>query len=252
MRRGFDSGSTRTTSNPAFRGGSVFQQVAGPYESGMTLRGAALKTGVLLLIATATAAWSWSNLFGTPGALLWLIGAMIGGFVLALVISFKPKTAPFLSPVYAAVQGVFMGAISAQYASLYEGIVVQAIGATLAVAAVMLTLYATGIIKVTRRFTMVIVGAMLGILVFYLASFVLGFFGINSPLGDPSPLGIGISVVIVIVAALSLALDFELINRGAQTGAPKYMEWYGAFALMVTLVWLYLEILRLLSLLRRA
>lgn len=253
MRRGFDSGTS--TSNPALRGGSVFQQVAGPYEAGMTIRGAAMKTALLLLIAVITAAWSWSNLVGTPIAGIAIIGSFIVAFVLALVIGFVPKTAPFLGPVYAAIKGIALGAISAFYAAEFDGIVIQAIGLTFGVLGAMLFAYTTGIIKVTRRFTMMVFAATVGIMLFYLGSFVAGFFvpGLREQLFfEPSLLSIGISLFVVVIASLNLAIDFEVINRGAQSGAPKYMEWYGAFALTVTLVWLYLEILRLLSLLRRA
>jgi uncharacterized YccA/Bax inhibitor family protein len=174
--------------------------------------------------------------------------------VVALATIFRPQWSPYTAPLYALVEGVFLGLISEIYENAFSqpGLVLQAIGATVAVFATMLFLYKARIIRVTARFRAIVLSATIGIAVFYLVSIVISLFGVQVPfLYDASPLGILISVVIVGVAALNLVLDFDFIERGAQAGAPKFMEWYGGFGLLVTLVWLYLEMLRLLSRLRR-
>ena len=183
----------------------------------------------------------------------WLIVAFLVGLGVGLVTTFKPKVARFTAPIYALVFGTVLGAISAVYNQSYNGIVVQAIGATLGVFLVMFVLYATRIVKVTPKFALMVICATGGIAVMYLVTMIASIFGAEiSFWNDPTPLGIGISVVIVIVASLNLALDFNFIEKASQQGAPKYMEWYGAFGVTVTIVWLYLEILRLLSLLRQS
>lgn len=173
-------------------------------------------------------------------------------FIAAIVLTFKKELAPALSITYAVLEGAALGGISAMFESAYNGIVFQAITLTFAVLLVMLLLYKTRIIRVTERLRSVIIIATVSIAAVYLISFILGFFNIRLPfLYDVSPIGIGISVVITIVAALNLLLDFDFIEKGSAANMPKYFEWYAAFGLLVTLVWLYLEILRLLSKVRR-
>jgi len=180
-----------------------------------------------------------------------LVGA-IGGLVLALIISFKATLAPYLSLPYAACEGLAIGGFSAVLEKRYPGIAIQAVGLTFGVLAAMLLAYTLGIIHVTQRFRAIVVGATGAIALLYLVSFVLGFFHVGVPfLNSASPLSIGVSLVIIAVAALNLALDFDLIQTGVAQGAPRYMEWYAAFGLLVTLVWLYLEILRFLSKVRQ-
>mgnify|MGYP006196212371 CR=1 FL=1 len=186
---------------------------------------------------------------GYDGAMQWAIVGAIGGFVLALITSFKPAVSPYTSPIYAALEGLFLGAISAVFEAHYPGIVPQAIALTLGVLATMLLAYRSGLIKVTENFKLGIVAATGGIFLLYLVNIGMRLFGFEGMgfIHDSSWLGIGFSAVVVVVAALNLVLDFDFIEQGVERGAPKYMEWYGAFGLLVTLVWLYLEILRLLS-----
>jgi len=182
----------------------------------------------------------------------WLFVVALVALGFAFVTIFKPRIAMFTGPIYAVAEGAVLGAISAMYNVQYNGIVLQAVLATLSVFAVMLFLYATRLIRVTKRLRMMVIGAMLGIFVMYMLSFVAQLFGASvSFLDSPSPLGIGISVLIVGVASFNLMLNFDMIESGVVAKAPRYMEWYGAFGLMIALVWLYLEILRLLSLLNR-
>ncbi len=181
---------------------------------------------------------------------LLLIAGGIGGFILALVIVFNKTKAPILAPIYAILQGLFLGGISAFFEAMFPGIVLKAVMLTFAVLFSLLFAYKTKVIKVTQKFRAGVFAATAGIAVAYLASFVLGMFGINmSFMHGGGTIGLLISVGIVIVAALNLVLDFDFIDRGAEARLPKYFEWYGAFGLMVTLIWLYLEILRLLALL---
>ena len=172
----------------------------------------------------------------------------IGGFVAALVTVFKKEWAPVTAPLYALVEGFFLGAISAMYNFMYEGIVLQAVMLTFGTLFALLFAYRSGLIKATENFKLGVVAATGGIALVYLATIVLGFFGVSIPLIHESGLvGIGFSLFVVVIAALNLVLDFDFIETGVEQGAPKYMEWYGAFGLMVTLVWLYIEFLRLLS-----
>jgi uncharacterized YccA/Bax inhibitor family protein len=179
-----------------------------------------------------------------------MMGGAIGGFILAMIISFIPKSAPALSPIYAVLEGLFLGGISAFFEARFPGLVMRAVGLTFGVFAVMLFIYRSRIIRVTNKFRIVIMSAMGGIMLVYVASFIMSLFGAHMAfLAGNSTFAIGFSLVVVAVASFSLMLDFDMIERSAAMGAPKYMEWYGAFGLMVTLVWLYLEILRLLSML---
>lgn len=217
----------------------------------MTIQGTVSKTLILLALAVAGAATIWGPAVSDPQApvvTMGLWGGLIGGFIMAIVTSFKPTWAPITAPIYAMLEGVFLGAISAYFNTVYPGIAIQAVGLTFGTLFMLLILYRAGLIRATPRFRRMVIAATGAIVLFYLASMVMRLFGTEmSILYDSSPLGIGISLVIVAVAALNLVLDFDLIERGAASGAPKHMEWFGAFALMVTLVWLYLEMLRLLA-----
>jgi len=214
----------------------------------MTIDGTVNKSFITLAILLGAAFVTWSMFFNGQNVTPFMIGGAIGGLVVALIVSFKATTAPYLVPVYAALEGMFLGGLSATYESLYNGITLQASLLTMCVFVALLLAYKARIIKATENFKLGVFAATAGIMLLYLASFVLGFFGITIPyLHDNSLIGIGISLVILVVAALNLVLDFDFIESGAQQGAPKYMEWYGAFGLMVTLVWLYIEMLRLLA-----
>lgn len=231
------------------------ENVAFGNSGAMTIGGTATKTLLLLLMVIAGAAYTWKLYYNaiTPQSITgWLYGGLIVAFILAMIISFKPKTAPFLAPIYAAGEGLALGGISAiineQFALTYPNIVTNAVALTLVTALVMLTIYRSGIIKVNGTFMKVLSIAMISILVFYVGSWLVSLFGVNlSMLHNSSPLSIGISFIIVGVAAFSLLADYEFIKQASAAGAPKYMEWYGAFGLVVTLVWLYMEILKLLA-----
>jgi uncharacterized YccA/Bax inhibitor family protein len=236
-------------------------------EARMTIGGSMVATLVLfvLLLITATIGWmqvtqteTTTIVQGVPETSVstnfpgWVWFPVLAAVILGFVTVFKPKLARITAPLYALGYGFALGAISHMYNLQWDGIVLQAVGATFAVFAVMLFLYATRIIKVTKRYVMVVVAATAGIFVMYMVTWIATLFGADIAFwNDPTPLGIGISVVICIVAALNLGLDFAFIEQASNAGAPKYMEWYGAFGLTVTLIWLYLEILRLLSLLRQ-
>ncbi|MDP4183866.1 MAG: Bax inhibitor-1/YccA family protein [Bacteroidota bacterium] len=243
------------SSNPVFNN-KIFQNAAVDSREGMmTIQGAMNKTALLLLFAVLSAGFVWNKFFAfaslaqaVSGVSMWLLGGAIGGFILAMIISFSPRRAPILAPIYAVLEGLFLGGISAIFEARYPGLVMRAVGLTFGVFAVMLFLYRSRIIRVTNKFRMIMVAAIGGIMLVYLVSFIISFFGVHiSFLTDSSRLGIGFSLLVVGIAAFSLMLDFDLIEQAASQGAPKYMEWYGAFGLMVTLVWLYLEILKLLA-----
>lgn len=221
----------------------------------MTANGTFAKTFVLFLVVLVGGAFGWQqtsvspiNEIRIPG---WVWLCTLAGLGLALVCIFRPKLAPFLGPLYALAQGVFLGAISKAFEVRWDGIVFQAVLATIGVFFATLALYVFGVVKVTRKFQAVVIGATLGIFVMYLLGFLLSIVGVDMVFwNDPTPIGILVSVGICIVAALNLFLDYEFIRQATVQGAPKYMEWYGAFGIMVTLIWLYFEVLRLLSLLR--
>ena len=237
------------SSNPVLREKTFTGQIV--TGQAMTLQGTVNKTGLLLLCVVVSAAWTWGlGHSETPEAAFpWMMGGLIGGLVACLATVFKPNWSPITAPVYALLEGLVLGGISALFEKSYPGIAIQAVGLTFATLFVMLLAYKTGIIRATRGFKLGVIAATGAIFLVYMVDVGIRLFlhtsvpGLNSA----TPLGIGISVVIVIIAALNLILDFDLIETGARMGAPKYMEWYGAFALMVTLVWLYLEILRLLG-----
>jgi uncharacterized YccA/Bax inhibitor family protein len=240
------------TRNPVLKPGT-FSGYARPMElgEGMTIQGTVNKTGFLLLLAFASSAWVWRMFYtsGDPSVVgPYVLAGAIGGLVVALVTVFKQTWAPITAPVYALLEGLVLGGVSAMFESLYHGIVLQAVGCTFGVLACMLLAYKSGLIRATEKFKVGVIAATGGIVLVYVASFVLGFFGVQIPgIFGNGPVGILFSLVVVGIAALNLVLDFDAIERGAAGGAPKFMEWFGAFALMVTLIWLYLEILRLLS-----
>jgi len=241
------------TSNPALNENTFDGRVAIAGEA-MTLQGTVNKTGVLLLCVVITSAWTWgiAHSQAPEAALPWMMGGLVGGLVFALVTIFKKEWSPITSPIYALCEGLVLGGISALLERTYPGIAIQAMGLTFGVTAVMLMLYRTGVLRATPKFTVGVVAATGGIFVVYMVDLVLGMFGRHVPLlNSAGPLGIGVSAVIVIIAALNLILDFDFVETGVHARAPKYMEWYGAFGIMVTLVWMYMEILRLLSKVRQ-
>jgi uncharacterized YccA/Bax inhibitor family protein len=222
----------------------------------MSVGGTVQVTAILFGLLLLSAVFGWASV---PGVVegepvefpaIAIVGVLVG-FAAVIACAFKPHLAKYLGPVYALAEGYFVGAVSKAYENYQDGIVVQAAGATVAVFAVMLFLYSSRIIKVTDRFRRIVIGATVGIMVFYLVSFVINLFGGGVPfLQSTSLFGIGFSFLVAGVAAFNLALDFDFIERGAKAGLPKTMEWMGALGLLVTIVWLYLEILRLLSKLR--
>ncbi len=223
------------------------------HDNAMSVKGTLQKFGFLLIMVLGSSFYSWKE-FAEGGSVMPLIltGA-IGGLIVAIVISFKKEWSPFLAPAYALLEGLFVGAISAYYSAAFAAqapnIIINAVGLTLGTAVAMYLLYSFRIIKATEKFKSIIFTATAGIAIFYLIVWVMRMFGFDnfSFLHEGSLLGIGFSLFVVAIAALNLILDFEMIEQGSALGAPKYMEWYGAFGLMVTIVWLYLEILRLLS-----
>lgn len=241
------------TSNPTLND-KVFTSLSGAQGETMTLEGTVNKTGILLLCAVATAAWTW-HLAMNPATLpldyLLLVVGLIGGLIFALVTTFKKSWSPVTAPIYALLEGLVLGGISATLEQRYPGIAIESVSLTFGTMFVLLLAYRSGMIKVTQKFRLGVVAATGAIFLFYMVEIVLGFFGIHFVAVNGSGLmGIGISLVIVGIASLNLVLDFDFIERGVAAGAPKYMEWYGAFGQMVTLIWLYLEMLRLMAKLR--
>ena len=250
--KGGSATATQTTWNAPITDGPV-----SPWRSAnpMTANGAMSATLFLmvLLVGAATFGWSSVQTIGVGEAISfpsWAMIAFIVGFASVLVATFKPTTARFLAPVYALAQGAVVGAISKVFNIQYPGIVLQAVGATIGVFVVMLTLYRTGILRVTDKFRRIVIGATLGLAAFYLFSFIAGFFGANLIPTGSSTMSIGFSVLVAGLAAMNLALDFDFIDKAEAAGAPKHMEWFAALGIMVTLVWLYLAILRLLAKMR--
>jgi uncharacterized YccA/Bax inhibitor family protein len=222
----------------------------------MTVGGTVSATAVLLVILLMGGGLGWSQVKTIDGEVssfpAWLLIGLLGALGIAFLTIFKPKLARFTSPVYALLEGLVLGAISHVYEAQWNGIVVQAVGLTVGVLAILLFLYATRVIKVTDKLRTGIIAATGAVFVVYLVAIVLSLFGVGvSFLNDGGPVAIVFSLIVVGIAAMNLVLDFDFIERGAAAGAPKYMEWYGAFGLLVTLVWLYLELLRLLGNIRR-
>jgi uncharacterized YccA/Bax inhibitor family protein len=244
------------SSNPALKE-DTFRQFGRPGTGAvakpMTIEGTVNKTGILLLLAVISASFTWTQVLAPGGAAFigpLLIGSLIGSLIVSLVTIFKPSASPYTAPVYAVLEGLLLGAISAVFNVRYPGIAAQAIGLTFGTLGVMLVAYRSGLIRATEKFKLGVIAATGAIALYYIVAMVAGMFGATAllgPLYSSSPLGIGVSLVIVVVAALNLILDFDFIEQGANYRAPAYMEWYGAFSLMVTLVWLYLEMLRLLA-----
>jgi uncharacterized YccA/Bax inhibitor family protein len=223
-------------------------------ENAMTLQGTVNRIAFLLLIVFAGAIFTWWRFnvtqdFASVAVYFWV--GLIGALAIAITLAFKKPWAPYLAPAYAALEGLSLGGLSALLDVSYPGIAFEALLLTFGILAVLLVVYTTRLIKVTENFKLIIVAATGGIALFYVISLVLSLFGIRAPLiQDNSLLGIGFTLAVVVIASLNLVVDFDFIEQGVARGAPKYMEWYGAFGIIVTLVWLYIELLRLLSKLR--
>ncbi len=231
----------------------IFNKTAGfADDTTMTVNGTLNKFGFLFLMVLASASFAWYQFANGKDVTALMITGAIGGLIVAIVLAFKPIWAPYLAPAYALLEGLFIGGISViinyTLAESYPGIIMQAVGLTFGVAISMFLLYNFRIIKATERFKSIVITATMGIAMFYLIAFGLSFFSIDIPfLHEGGWMGIGFSLFVVAIASMNLILDFDRIEQGSEMGAPKYMEWYGAFGLMVTIVWLYIEILRLLS-----
>lgn len=256
------------TANPVFRESAFSHEAVtlrerpgavAPRSTTMTVAGTALKTGFLLVLCIAAAAASWWLVLGSPALAMPVgIGGAIVGVILGLIVGFVPKTAPYLAPVYALAEGAFLGVISLIVARSFPGgagagIVFQAVLITFGILAALLAGYAFGFVRLGGTATKVVIVATAGVMLTYAAGMIARMLGFNG-LGfihSNGPWGIAFSGFVVVLASLNLVLDFQFIERGAERGAPKFMEWYGAFGLLVTLVWLYVEVLRLLSKLRR-
>lgn len=224
------------------------QAVAIDYNDTMTVQGTINKSLLMLVLLVAGAAVTWSMTFSGYNPMVLTIGGAIIGFILVLIAAFKPQHSAYLAPGYAVFEGLFIGGLSAIFESMYPGLVIQAVGATFVTFVVCFGLYRYNIVKVTERFRSVVVAATLAIASFYLISWLLSLFMDFQPVHHGNSLmSIGISAFVIVVAALNLFLDFDQIEKGAQRSLPKYMEWFGAMGLMITLVWLYVEFLRLLS-----
>ena len=242
------------TSNPTLSP-EIFRSASRERSSGdvMTIQGTINATAILMCLALLTAGWSWKVFYtnGPAAVSPYLMVGAIGGFICALATAFKPMWAKITAPLYALLEGFFIGGLSSVMEASYPGIVIQATMLTFGTMAALLVAYRSGWIHVTDKLRMGIVAATGAIALVYFLSMILGFFGVHmSMIHGATPLGIGFSLIVVGVAALNLVLDFDLIDRGSKAGAPAYMDWYAAFGLMVTLIWLYIEILRLLSKLR--
>jgi uncharacterized YccA/Bax inhibitor family protein len=239
------------SSNPAMSG-KIFERIgtAGAGSTAMTINGTINKIGLMLLLVIAAAAYSWKMAMGAdPGraGTMAVVGA-IGGFIMALVTIFRPQSSALTAPIYAILEGLFLGAISAILNARYPGVAFQAVLLTIGTLFTMLFLYRSGRIRATPRFRRGVMMATGAVLFAYIISWIMALLGM--PVGymhSAGPLGILINLVIIVIAALNLIMDFDFIEKGSQMGAPKFMEWYGAFGLMVTLIWLYIEFLRLLS-----
>ena len=232
------------TGNPALKETTFRGLPRAAVGEAMTLQGTVNKTGLSLLILIGLAAFVWNTENFAPFMLL----GLVGGLVTALITIFKNTVAPITTPLYAAFEGLFLGGLSKHFEMRYEGIIINAVGLTFGTLAVLLLVYSTGLIRPSENFKLGIVAATGAVALLYVVSMVLGFFGMSVPyIHGSGPLGIAFSLFVVGLAALNLVLDFDFIERGAAGGAPKYMEWVGAFGLLVTLVWLYMEILRLLA-----
>lgn len=243
------------TSNPSLNGDTFAKSISGEAAGVMTIQGAVNKSFILILCAMLTASVVWIQYFNpvNQGIVFPLmIGGAIGGFIVALVTIFKKTWAPVTAPMYALLEGLFLGGLSAFMEATYSGIVVNAVALTMGTLLCLLMAYKSRLISATENFKLGVVAATGSIAVIYLISFIMGLFGTSMPyIHDSGLIGIGFSLFVVVIAALNLVLDFDFIEEGSEAGAPKYMEWYAAFSLLVTLVWLYIEILKLLAKLRK-
>jgi uncharacterized YccA/Bax inhibitor family protein len=246
----FNNKSFSATSNP--KNDEVHQAILIDYNQEMTLAGTINKTLLLFLLLTASAIVVWWMTFNGLNPMLPTIGGAIVGLILVLIASFKPQYSPVLAPGYALFEGLFIGGVSAIFEVKYPGIVIQAVGATFVTFAVCLGLYKFKIVKVTEQFKSVVVAATLAIATYYLISWVFSMFTNFVPVHyGNSMMSIGISVFVIVIAALNLFLDFDRMEKGVEQKMPKFMEWFAAMGLIITLVWLYIEFLRLLSKLNR-
>lgn len=239
------------SSNPVMTG-KIYEK-AGGVSAGvdaMTINGTINKIGLMLLLVIGAAAYTWKIVMGeNPGSAgtLAMVGA-IGGFIMAMITVFRPQSSAITAPIYAILEGLFLGAISAVINARYPGIAFQAVLLTIGTLFTMLFLYRSGYIRATPKFRRGVMMATGAVFFAYLISWIMGMFGMSVGfMHSNGPLGIVINLAIIVIAALNLIMDFDFIEKGSQMGAPKYMEWYGAFGLMVTLIWLYIEFLRLLS-----
>lgn len=247
------------TSNPALSADTFERFSAYPTTRTMTVQGTVNRTFILTVLALISASFVWQKFFGqvsgediaSAPVMPWVWGGAIGGFIFAMVTIFKPSWAMVTAPIYVLLEGLFLGGISAVLEVFYPGIVLHAVGLTFGTLICMLVAYSTGLVRATEKFRIGVIAATGAIALVYFATIILGLFGVAIPyIHGNGTIGIGFSLFVVVIAALNLVLDFDFIEKGARMGAPKYMEWYGAFGLMVTLIWLYIEILRLLAKLR--
>lgn len=245
--------SNPTLSEKKFKSTVIDDVLSLDRENAMTVKGTLQKFGFLFLMTLGTAFFTWTSFAKGADVTPYMWTGAIGGIIIAFTLAFKPAWSPYLAPLYALLKGLLVGAISAMYnyafADIAPNIILNAVGLTFGVCAAMYLLYSFRIIRATQKFKAVIMTATVGIMIFYLIVLAMRAFGFTgfAFLHESSPLGIGFSVFVVALAALNLILDFDMIENGANMGAPKFMEWYGAFGLLVTIIWLYLEILRLLS-----
>jgi uncharacterized YccA/Bax inhibitor family protein len=242
------------TANPALRE-KVFKRVEAAADARqMTIQGTMNKTLLLLFLLLISSVYTWRLFFarGAEAVYPWLIGGAIGGLIVALVTIFKKTWSPITAPLYAVLEGLFLGGLSSIMEFQFPGIVLQAVGLTFGVLLVLLFLYKSRIINVTAKFRTGVIAATGAIFLVYLVTLVLRLFGVGyiSFIHGSGTVGILFSLFVVVIASLNLVLDFDFIEKGSQQGLPGYMEWYASFGLMVTLIWLYIEILRLLAKLR--
>ena len=227
---------------------SVEDAVIIDYNDTMTVSGTMNKSLLMLILLVASAAFTWSLTFSGYNPIVLTIGGAVIGLILVLIASFKPQYSTFLAPGYAIFEGLFIGGVSAIFEAMYPGIVIQAVGATFVTFVVCLGLYKYKVVKVTEQFKSIVIAATLAIATYYILSWLLSLFINFQPVHHGnSMMSIGISVFVIVIAAMNLFLDFDQIEKGAEQKLPKYMEWFGAMGLMITLVWLYIEFLRLLS-----
>lgn len=242
------------TANPTLNEKVFIKSAEESYgETTMTIQGTVNKTFLLLLMVVVSASFTWKMFLesGMPAVFPWMIGGAIGGLIMAIATIFLKRWAWITAPIYALLEGLFLGGISSMLEAYFAGIVIQAVGLTFGTLLIMLTIYKSGLIKVTDKFRVGIMAATGSIFLIYMATWILGMFGVAIPyIHGNGVIGIGFSLVVIVIAALNLVLDFDFIVKGQEVGAPKYMEMYAAFGLIVTLVWLYIEFLRLLSKLR--